>query len=77
MGIGLLPCSYAISVLILRLQGKNGNFRKLSPMKQKDGNKAGSGILYFGYVFVPRAVGLFIFYSGIKGLDLNATLFSL
>lgn len=29
MGVGLLPCTYAVYVLILRLKGKNKNFRSL------------------------------------------------
>lgn len=76
IGIGLLPCAYAIYVLILRIKGKNDLFRKLGPMKKTFGNKLGSAIHYFGYVIVPMGFGVFVIYLGMKGLNLADALFS-
>lgn len=70
MGIGLLPCTYGIFVLILRLKGQDGNFKKLAAMKEKWGERTGSIIHYITYVAVPFIFGVVIIYSGYAGLSL-------
>ena len=70
VAIGLLPCAYAVFVLILRLQGKDEKFRKLGPMKERFGEKAGSIIHYIGYVAVPFICGIIVIYAGFAGLNI-------
>ncbi len=71
MAISLLPIGYAVYVLASRKQGKDENFRKLGPMKEKYGERHGSMLHYLGYCVAPLAFGLIILYAGIKGLNIT------
>lgn len=68
--VGVLACGYAGWVLVLRLNGKDEKFRKLGPMRQFWGPKLGSGIHYFGYVFVPLVLGAALIWAGYRGAGL-------
>jgi len=70
IGIGLLPCIYALYVLVFRLKGKDEKFVKLQPMKEKFGVTAGSIIHYVGYVVMPLIVGISIVIFGLQGMSI-------
>lgn len=74
IAVGVMACSYAIWVLILRLQGKNEKFHKLEPMKKFWGPRLGSLIHYLGYVGAPFAFGISLIFAGFKGVNLLAVL---
>lgn len=68
--IGTIILFYALVVFILRISGKERQFKKLKPMKEKFGENTGSVIHYFGYVAVPMIIGLAIIYLGIIGISI-------
>ena len=67
--IGGVIIAYGIFSGILRIV-KPSIFKKLEPMKQRWGNKAGSMIHFTGYVVVPVAVGVVFIVSGMNGLNI-------
>ena len=68
--IGTIISAYALIVFVLRISGKEDQFKKLMPMKERFGENTGSVIHYFGYAAVPMIIGLAIIYPGIIGISI-------
>ncbi len=66
--VGLIFSGYGILVFVLRLQGKDGKFKKLEPMRKAYGEKAGSVIHYIGYGLIPLVFGVWIIIAGCRGI---------
>ncbi|MDC7241810.1 MAG: hypothetical protein PQJ50_15765 [Spirochaetales bacterium] len=71
MAVGLLPCAYALYVLVLRVQGKDERFRKLGPIKEKFGEKTGSIIHLLAYGALPFIFGISVIAAGVAGLSIT------
>lgn len=71
--LGILAAGYGIFSCIMRF-AKPSMFKKLEPMKEKWGEKAGNTIHFFSYVIVPVVIGILLIFAGINGIsffDLN------
>lgn len=66
--IGGAMVLYALIVFALRIGGKDHAFRKLGPMRQAYGPRAGSAIHYAGYVVMPLLFGTWLLATAF-GLD--------
>jgi dolichol kinase len=66
IGIGMAAMAYGVATIVLR-QTRPHLFRKLQPMKQFWGEKAGFWIHVVGYSVFPILIGVFLVSTGIRG----------
>lgn len=68
--IGLLPITYGLYILSLRLRNKMDKLGKIESMKGFYGKKLWSIIHFIAYVVVPISFGVMIIIAGVNGTNI-------
>jgi hypothetical protein len=66
LGLGVILTLYGIWTLVLRTT-RPEKFRKLGPMKDKWGNRAGFLLHFFSYTLLPVVIGIYLILAGLEG----------
>jgi hypothetical protein len=69
VGIGVAAIAYGVFTLVARVK-KPEMFRKLQPMKERWGPRAGLAVHIIGYSVVPIVFGVMSVLSGLAGKSL-------
>ena len=68
LSIGILAVIYGLFSAVMRF-AKPSFFKKLEPMRQQFGEKAGNTIHFIAYVVIPVALGIVMIIAGMKGIS--------
>jgi hypothetical protein len=69
VGVGAAAIAYGLFTLVARVK-RPEMFRKLEPMKQRWGPRAGLAIHVVGYTIIPIVFGVITVVSGLAGKSL-------